>query len=168
MNKWNVVTTKMNTNYIKRFSNLFKLDMGKSLTMIDPRTGDRELREKEFTTWYHSNVGSLIYKEGTIGIINIYSDYHLKDNILGLFYNEYNFKFEYDQGEIDKVGIDGWLGSVIKQADDEIKLLSGKNVSDDNQMGTNKVDSGRIIYDPGAATWEDIKEYYEKKKGIKK
>ena len=166
INNWNIVTTKGNIIKIKRASKFFKQDLGKSLTTIDIDSGGRKIREKEFTEWYYNNIGVLIYKEGKIGILNFYSDYYLKKNILGLFKGEHNFMFEFDENKIRETDMDTWLGSIIKESDEEISKIEGNSEDKSDEDKNDKANAERVIIDPGSATWEDIKKHYNKKKGV--
>lgn len=145
-----------------RTSSYFTQDLGQSSTMYNNKTGDRELREGTFSTWYYNNYNSLVIKSGYIGPLHFYIDYYLNKNIMGFFLQEdmekYQYAVEWEQEEIDKIGIDAWLGRKLKEVDQSVSDVVGKSSND--KTGS----ADKIRQNPGSVSWKDIEAHYKKLK----
>lgn len=163
MNKWNITGPKVYIDQMSK-SKYFKKSMGQSLTV--EKNSKREMREGSFTSWYHTNYKSLIFKVGEIGSLHFYIDYYLQKDILGFFLGDredsHQYALEWDQKLIDDQGIDVWISMKLQELDDTIEESERKDIIDVDDDG----DSDKLKINPGSVSWKDIEEYYKKKKNI--
>lgn len=155
-NSWNIV---VNDFFIQKYvsnSKYFKKDLGKSLTI--EKNNERKIRQNEFTSWYYNANKTLIYKKGSLGIIDFYCDYSYSTEIkMGIFLSDNpnkNFVF----GVPDKIeNFDKWLGDILVNIEQEISEDSnkGKFVKLEDKKGN----ADTLKNNPGAVTWRDIVEY---------
>jgi hypothetical protein len=157
MNKWNITAPPRYIDQI-RTSKYFKLSLGQSLTV--QKNEGRALRENTFTTWYHKNVGSLIFKKGEIGLLSFFIDHYINDDIIGFFLSDnpdkHKYAIKWEQDYIDEYGIDSWLSKKLKEADEEVDNI-GKNKG---KKEDNTGDPDKLKNNPGQVTWKDIEAFY--------
>ena len=163
MNKWNITGPKLYIDQMSK-SKYYRKSMGQSLTV--ERNSNRELREGVFTSWYHKNYQSLIFKTGEIGPLHFYIDYYLKKDIMGFFLggdeNNHQYALEWDQELINEIGIDPWISMKLQEIDETI---SGSDKNESDNLIDNG-DSNKLKLNPGSVSWKDIEDYYNKKKNI--
>jgi hypothetical protein len=161
MKSWSIIGPEY---YIKEFqkSKYFQKTLGTALTTENKNTGGRELVKNDFKTWYYKKFKSLLFLEGKIGPLELYTDYYIKKNVLGFFLKEnpddYQYAIDWDGNYITENGIDSWLGKILKDVNESIEEENIKpkeeKVGDGNKLYTN----------PGEVSWDDLKDYMNKKK----
>lgn len=155
-NNWNIV---VNDFFIQKYvskSKYFKKDLGKSLTV--EKKNKRDLRQNEFTSWYYNVNKSLIYKKGSLGIIDFYCDYSYSTQIkMGIFLNDNptkNFIFGIPDGIKN---FDNWIGDILVNIEQEIANENKKG--DFVKLEDKKGNADALKNNPGAVTWRDVVEY---------
>lgn len=162
METWNIVGNNFYINYIQENSKYFKKELGKSLTV--EKNEDREMREKEFASWYYDKYKCLIFKQGVIGTLHFFIDYRLKENFIGFFRKEdpdvhqYGVEWDIEKGE----NIDAWLSMKLQDVDNTIAYNKDKESKE-----TTTGDGEKLIQNPGSVSWNDIKDFYQRKKSGK-
>ena len=165
MNKWYITGDKY---IIDKISELpyFSKNMGRALTNINERTNERELT-MGFTKWYYDTYSSLLFKRGSIGTLEFYIDYYLKDKSVVGFFKEgelqtHQYATNWDIDDIDKNGIDNWLSNNLEELDKTIESVGETFDNVPNKKGNPEL----MKTHPGQVKWDDIKEYYNQlKKG---
>jgi hypothetical protein len=101
--------------------------------------------------------------QGNLGDILVYLDYYINEEVLALYYNQEEFIFNFDQKMVKEKGIDFYLGHLLKtvetQYDERIKEAEDKKIEVKKEG-----DADILKSNPGAVTYDDIKEYIKNKK----
>lgn len=127
------------------------------------KNGSRIANEKDqFSFVYNNLYKTNIHMKGSIGDLNFYLDYYIRDDIFAVYYNSdefvNNFDFEYVKGN----GIDKYIGSVLKKIETENKERVEK-AEQEKLLPKKQGNADTLKVNPGAATYDDIKEYLRKK-----
>lgn len=125
--------------------------------------GERRYNEKDKFSYYYNNLYKTnIQMQGNIGSILIYIDYYIHEDVLALYYNQEEFVFKFDSAIVKEKGMDFYLGHLLKtvetEYEDRIKAASEKDLEVKIEG-----DSERLIKNPGAVSYDDLKEYLKQK-----
>ncbi len=158
----NIVSSFGIIDYFKT-SKFFRKNLGLIGTV--EKNGSRAFNERDkFAFFYNSQYRTVIYAQGNIGDIRFYTDHHIRDNKIAVYYNDNfeEFLYDFDIDITKEKGIDFYLGNILKRTEEgyeerlkenEIRKLDEKPKGDPN----------KIITNPGAVTYEDVKEYLKMK-----
>ncbi len=142
-------------------SKYFKLSLGVASTKID-RSGERVSNDDdEFAFFWNEKYKTPIYKQGTIGDINFYTDHYMNPDEVYVIHNREVFISKIDRIMIRDKGVDFYLGHLLKKMELELKeknkedeIISNKEVGADPDI---------ITKSPGSVKYEDLKAYIEKR-----
>jgi hypothetical protein len=168
--EYNIVTNYGINQKIKQSSKYYTVKLGLATTKID-QAGDRQLNtDDKFSYVYNSYYKASIQSQGTIGNINFYTDHLITDDVLFFYYDSEQFTFEWDAVFVKTKGVDAFLGSCIKNIENEYQerkqeAQKEKEVpkQNDPEIITSTGDADKIFANPGAVKYEDLKAYLEKK-----
>lgn len=160
----NIVTNLKIMQQIKN-SKFFAMNLG-FVSTID-KGGVRKYNDSDaFSNYYNSSYRTTIYAQGKIGNIRFYIDHHITtEDYLVIYYadNYEEFIVDFDFNILNKKSIDAYLGSIIKNIDEEYEEL--KNAKKLRELEKkDKGDPTKIKSNPGQVTWDDIKSYMEQKR----
>ena len=147
-----------------RKSNFFRVNLG--LVQTVEKNGSRSFNDKDKFSWFYNNrYKTTIYGQGNIGDIRFYTDHYIKDQVLAVFYgNNYEeFIFDLDLNMILTKGIDFYLGHIIKEVETRYEELI-KNNELKKLEEKPKGNASKVISNPGAVTYEDLKAYLEEER----
>lgn len=156
---YNFVSNNFISSELKK-SKLFKRNMGHSIT--SKKNGNSNLsfnKEDSFIEFYYGKHGTIPKKEGNIGSICFFTDHYIKGDIIGVFYKDKDFIFEYDKRVVLSQNIDSYIGSLIK----EIETKYEGELSDAKVLKKEKGDPNKVFSDPGNVSYEDMKAYIKNK-----
>lgn len=159
---YNFVSTHLINQCFKK-SNYFKMNLGKALSVAKDKKRKFKLNDDDtFIKFYLEKYRRVIYSEGNIGQINFFLDHSLNNNQILVFYKEKEFAFEHNPLLLKSKGINGYLGSFIEEIETKYKseIENVPNIEINEQQGI----AEKVINNPGAATYEDIKKYMEAKR----
>ena len=139
-------------------SKYFKVNLGLVATV--EKNGNRVFNDKDkFSSFYSSQYNTVIYAQGNIGDIKIYTDHYIKGDAFAVYTEDLQeFVFELDRKIIKENGIDFYIGHILKSTDElyqervrnaELKKVEEKPAGDAN----------KLISNPGNVTYEDLKAY---------
>jgi len=159
-----------NKSIISKFksSKLFKTDLGRSFTNSGKGGIKADFsRQEDFVRNYYEANNQMLHKEGNIGKIEFYSDFRV-NNKIKVFYENYDFIFDYDMTSLRDKGVEAYLGSILK--DIEINLLPNMKpkkvekieLSEEQRIA---LAQQKIKTNPGAVTYDDIKDIIKAKRG---
>ena len=139
----NIVTNLKIVQQIK-FSKYFQVNLG-FVSTID-KGGRRIYNESDnFSNYYNSTYRTTIYAQGNIGNIRFYVDHYItSEDYLVIYYGDTfeEFIVNFDFIQLNKKGIDSYLGSIIKEIDEEWFLIKIQ----DNGSGIHEDDMDKIWY----------------------
>ena len=160
--KYQIVTNQYVMSFIKK-SQYFQVDLGVAVTM--ERQGERILNEADtFAGSYNYQYKTSIYAQGRIGDILFYVDYGILDNTIAAYHNLEEFIFEFDQKMVEEKGISAYLGFLLKSID--VQYSERKQIEEDKKEESKQQvgQADKLIKNPGAVTYEDIKAYIKQKR----
>ena len=162
MNKYQFVLNYRLFQIIKKGSKYFKTDLGHTITL--DKNGDKVINETdEFSRSYTLHYKSQIHSSGKIGGIQFYIDHNIKDNTIICFHKYEDFIYNIDFKMIEEKGIDSYLGFLLKDLDNKyIEVKEEENKKQEIKKGN----ANKLFTNPGAVTYEDLKEYLKQKNGI--
>jgi hypothetical protein len=157
----NIVTNERVLMEIKK-SKYFQKNLGFVSTL--DKNGRRVFNDKDaFSATYNSNYKTTIYAQGKIGNIRFYTDYYITDKLVGVYladsFEEFVVDFDYDK--LKEKGIDGYLGYILKDCETQYEEMLKNN--EIKKKETPKGDADKIVNNPGNVTWEDLKDFMNKK-----
>ena len=158
-----IVTNFQIVNQMRK-SNFFRVNLGMVQTV--EKNGGRSFNDKDKFSWFYNNkYKTTIYGQGNIGDIRFYTDHYIKDQVLAVFYgdNYEEFIFDLDLSIISSKGIDFYLGHIIKEVETRYEELI-KNNELKKLEEKPKGNASKIIKNPGAVTYEDLKAYLEEER----
>lgn len=159
--KYQIVTNHYVMSYIKQ-SEFFVTNLGVSATM--DRNGDRLLNEDDkFAGSYTLQYKTHVFAQGTIGDIFFYVDYSIVDNSIAAYHKLEEFIFEFDEVWVREKGVSSYLGFLLKSIDTDYAKRKGLNQPDTNQS-KKEGQPEKIMVNPGAVTYDDIKAYIQQKR----
>lgn len=147
-----------------RTSRYFRTNLGIVATV--EKNGSRTYNEKDtFSKFYNTMYNTIIYAQGNIGNIKLYTDHFIKDPVMAVYYgdNFEEFILEWDEAKFKEKGMDSYLGFILKETEsqyeeklknDELKKLEVKPAGN----------ADAIIMNPGAVSYADVQAYLEKKR----
>jgi len=151
-------------------SNHFKTYLGHAMSVDDAGERKFKINDKDkFVQFYHEKYKIALLTEGNIGTLNFFSDYYIEDDIVVVFFDDKDFVFKFEENEFLNRGADKYLGAIIKEIETkhEEEIANAGSKIDEIITGIGeKGDPDKLINNPGSVTWEDIEEYYKKKKNI--
>ena len=157
---YNIVTNLSIIQEIKK-SKHYKVHLGFSSTL--DKAGHRVLNAKDqFALFYNNRYRTTIYSQGTVGDIQFYIDYYIREPRIALYVDDEEYIFDYNPGIIQEKGIDFYLGSLLKEAD--VKDRERKEEVKARKENSKKVANPEsLLKSPGSVTFDDIKSYMEMK-----
>lgn len=169
--KYFVVTNHFVISNIKTGSKYFRVNLGMSITLDDPKSEDRLDNDKDrFAFAYRKYKGTICLSAGEIGNIHFYVDHSISTNNLIIYKNFEEFNFSYDSNYVKERGIDSWLGKIVMEVDKKLEEMgsidlesteNGKNIPGPVK---NKGDRSKVFTNPGQVRYEDLKEYLASKR----
>lgn len=164
MNKVYYIVTNQKIIDLFKQSRYFKVNLGMAITQ--DKNGERVISDKDtFAVSYNYQYKTHIMAKGMVGNIRFYLDHGINnnDNIIAGYYELEEFIFELDTDFINEKGIDAYLGHILMAIDDKYKSQMDEQKKA-YQESKAKVGNPDILKaNPGAVTYEDIKEYLKKK-----
>lgn len=158
---YNIVTTPQIIQHIKK-SKYFKIKLGYSLTLYNEKKSKNEFNENnKFGIFYKEKKKSICQKEGNIGPIDFYSDYYINKQIVSVWIDSKEYEFDFN---FNITNIDDYIGKILNDA--KVKNEKSENNKEIEKILSAKPDPNKIINNPGAVTYEDLKEYYKNKNKI--
>lgn len=158
-----IVTNYQIINEMKK-SNYFVVSLGLIPTV--EKNGTRIFNDKDKFSWFYNNrYKTTIYGQGNIGDIRFYTDHYIRDLTLAIYYgdNFEEFIFSYDSKMASSKGIDFYIGHLIKEVelryDDMLKNNELKKMEE-----RPKGDPNKVLSNPGAVSYEDLKAYLEEQR----
>jgi hypothetical protein len=157
---YNVVTKPSLIQELKK-SKYYKQSLGLIPTV--EKNGTRVYNDKdEFNYFYSSRYNTTIYRQGNIGDINFYIDYYIHEDLMAFYLNTEEFIFNFDWKAVKSKGIDFFIGSVIKKIEvDEAE--KAREAQDKKIEVKQEAYAEKVIVNPGAVTYEDLKAYMAQK-----
>lgn len=159
---YNIVTNYQIIQFFKK-SKYFRTNLGMSITM--EKNHERILSDKDpFAASYNYQYHTSIYGQGQIGNIRFYVDHYIKESKIAAYLDLEEFIFDFDEEFIKTKGIDAYVGNILMRVDSAYKeKMESKKALEENK--TQKIGNpNNLIKNPGAVTYEDIKEYLKNKK----
>lgn len=159
----NIVTNYQVIGKIKT-SRYFRTNLGIVATV--EKNGSRAYNEKDaFSKFYNTTYNTIIYAQGNIGNIKLYTDHFIREPVMAVYYgdNFEEFILEWDEAKFKEKGMDSYLGFILKETEsqyeekrknDELKKLEEKPAGN----------ADAIIMNPGAVSYADVQAYLEKKR----
>lgn len=163
---YNIVSKKNIINNFKSSSH-FKMNLGRSLSKSEDKKKRRfHINDKDkFTKFYFGKYRVALLSEGNIGSLNFFSDYYLNEDIIIVFHEETDFVFEFKMDDIKKFGgVDSYIGNIIKEIETKYKDELNLNGENSDEIADKKGDYEKLFQNPGAVSWEDIKDYHKRYK----
>ncbi len=139
-------------------SKYFKTSLGVASSKID-RSGERVVnQDDEFAFFWNNKYKTPVYKQGTIGDINFYTDHYMKIDEVYVVHKKQVSIFKIEQSIIKENGIDFYLGHILKKmaAEDQNKV-------DSNEQEKKEADPNLITMSPGSVKYDDLKAYLDKR-----
>lgn len=159
----NIVTNFQIIGKIKT-SRYFRTNLGIVATV--EKNGSRAYNEKDaFSRFYNTTYNTIIYAQGNIGNIKLYTDHFIKDPVMAVYYGDTfeEFILEWDEAKFREKGMDSYLGHILKETEsqyeeklknDELKKMEAKPAGN----------ADAVIMNPGAVSYADVQAYLEKKR----
>jgi hypothetical protein len=168
--EYNIVTNYNLNQKIRYGSKYYTVQLGVSTTKID-QAGDRQPnRDDQFAFVYSQYYKSQVLSQGYIGNIKFYTDHQINDDVLIFYYDREEFIFDWDSTKVRQNGVDAFLGGCIKKIETEYaerieKAKEEKRRAEEETTNKTKPagDPNRILQNPGAVSYEDLKAYLDKK-----
>ena len=163
--KYQIVTNHYVMSFIKN-SKYFETNLGVAVTM--ERNGERILNNQdEFAGSYNYQYKTTIYAQGKIGNIFFYVDFGILENTLACYHTLEEFIFEFDEIFVQEKGISAYLGSILKQIDEQYqqrKKEAEERLQQEEERRKQPGQAEKLFNNPGAVTYEDIKAYIQQKR----
>lgn len=143
-------------------SKYFKVNLGLVATV--EKNGNRVFNDKDkFSRHYTSIYNTVIYGQGNIGDIKIYTDHYIKGDVFAVYTEDLQeFIFDLDRKIIKENGIDFYIGYILKSTDEQyqerVRNAELKKV-EERPLG----DPNKIFSNPGNVNYEDLKAYLAEK-----
>jgi hypothetical protein len=141
--------------YLGNVKNEMKLDLSK---------------QEDFVKFYYEKSnGSKIFKEGNIGQIEFYTDFNIKNELI-FFYEQWDFTFQFNKQILNDKGIEGYLGSIIKEIEtnyiENLKKTQKEKEVVKELSPIEKIEMAKqkLKTNPGMITYDDVKEILKSKK----
>ena len=159
----NIVTNYQILQEFKK-SRYFKVNLGLVATV--EKNGSRTFnKDDNFAFSYNNNYNTTLYGQGNVGDIKFYVDHYIKDDTFAIYTgdNFEEFIYTFDLGMVREKGIEFYIGHLLKDVDskyeekvknDELRHLEEKP----------KGNASKIIKNPGAVTYEDLKAYLDEER----
>ena len=159
--EYNIVTSYSINQILRNNSKYYKVNLGQSLTLED-RSGERVLNHKDqFAFVYNNFYKAQIMRQGTIGDITFYTDHEIREDVVALYIDREEFTHPFDASLIRERGVDSYLGSILKKSKEEYEQMQNKDSED--ATNSNMGEADRLVHNPGAVTYADLKAFIEKK-----
>jgi len=157
--KYNIVTNSQINQFIRQNSKYYKVDLGQSITLED-RSGDRvkNINDK-FAYVYNHHYRSSILKQGHIGDIVFYTDHLITEDILRFYIDREEFVYEFNQKTMNLLGVDGFLGDILKTSEMSYNEIAG-TPSDEDENFQKKSVFEKVLNNPGVVRYEDLQAYF--------
>lgn len=163
----NIVTNNVILAKIKTIP-YFETDLGSSFR----RKGKRGAQDSidygtPFVENYYMQNRRLLMKSGSIGTINVYTDYSIDRNSIHIYKDGVLYDFIFNHNDLSVSGnIQSYLGSLLKKIGKDTKekvpsIIADKKPDEANIVEVNKE---KIMLAPGRVTWEDLQAYKKNKK----
>lgn len=128
--------------------------------------GKRVFNKKDiFSFTYNRAYKSTLHAQGNIGNIKFYTDHYIEQNKFGVYYGDdfEEFIFEFDENEFKNKGPEKYLGGIIKKVEKDFNKMKEEGKIEKPEVEKQGVPDN-IVKNPGAVTYEDLKEYIKNKK----
>lgn len=164
MKKINIIVGRKVISYIKSCK-YFKISLGFSTT-LENKKGDRILsKNDEFAISYNYQYKTAIYKQGSIGNVDIYLDHYINSMEIATYCNLEELILEFDIELYKEKGIDFIIGSILKRVEENYDTLVS-NKTDDNDNVVKSGNKDMLTKNPGNVSYSDIIDYMNKKRSI--
>jgi hypothetical protein len=164
---YNIVTNYRINQLFKQKSKYYKINLGQAIT-LESRSGDRELNSNDqFAFSYNTYYKTGILRQGAIGDITFYTDHFILDDMIRLYIDVEEFIHNVNFRKLEDMGVDAYLGEVLKNSKEEYEIRMD-DTSDQESDSSNVDVSEKVITNPGAVTYEDLKAFMEKQRSMKK
>jgi hypothetical protein len=159
----NIVTNFQIVGKIKT-SRYFRTNLGLVATV--EKNGSRKYNERDrFSASYNSMYNTIIYAQGNIGDIRLYTDHFIRDEVMAVYFGE-NFEefiFEWDEKMFKDKGMDFYLGHILKEV--EIKYEEKRQKDELKKKEERPAGNADLLtQNPGAISYDDIQAYLERKR----
>lgn len=158
---YNVVTNFFVIEEIKK-CRYFRKNLGVVATVEAGPT--RNLNDKDkFAYQYQLTYKTFIYAQGNVGNIKFYVDHYIKDPVMAVYCgdNFEEFIYDVDFKFIKEKGIDHFLGHILKETDNSYEERAKQNLLKKEEQKKQEGDPSKVVNNPGAVTWSDVKAYLE-------
>jgi hypothetical protein len=158
-----IVTNFQIINEMKK-SPFFRVSLG--LVPTVEKNGSRSFNDKDKFSWfYNTRYKTTIYGQGNVGDIRFYTDHYIKDQLLAVYFgdNYEEFIFDLDLAMISSKGVDFYIGHIIKEVETRYEELI-KNNELKKLEEKPKGNASKVIQNPGAVSYEDLKAYLEEQR----
>lgn len=152
-------------SYFKN-SNHFKINLGRAFTSSN--SGARTITLDGFPKIYYDRTNYLIQSEGTVGVINFFSNPYMVDDVISVYDENFNdLHLVYDVKYMKSVSYNAYLGEVMCEFKNKYypKEVDVKKVDDIKQVDIGTPD--KLITEPWNATWKDVEAYLKTKRNRK-
>lgn len=159
----NIVTNFQIINKIKT-SRYFRTNLGLVATV--EKNGSRKYNDRDsFSMFYNSIYNTIIYAQGNIGNIKLYTDHFIREELMAVYFGE-NFEefiFEWDDKMFKEKGMDFYLGHILKET--EIKYEEKLKNDELKKIEEKPAGNADLVFNnPGSVSYADIQAYLEKKR----
>jgi hypothetical protein len=157
--KYNIVTNYKINQIIKSQSKYYRVDLGQAIT-LESRSGDRELNENDkFAYVYNAHYKTGILRQGSIGDITFYTNHQILEDKIAFYIDIEEFIYSIDFNKWEEIGVDGYLGELLKISDEEYKKIQEDKKIVKEEV---KIDSSeKIKSTPGNVRYDDLKAHIE-------
>lgn len=165
----NIVSGVSVISKIKK-SKYYKSDLGFSATVTDLKTGDRVFSSKDaFLHHYNTKYRTTANKVGSVGNINFYIDYYIRDESIATYCDDVEYVMKFDNAKNNLDGIDSYLGFMIRNIiDNEQSVKDNKSdeIATDDATKKAPIQQGNadiLSTSPGSVSYEDVLKYMQQK-----
>ena len=164
----NIVTNTLILEKIKQIP-YFKTDLGKKMRQHNRKGPSGVAFESQFAEKYYVENRRVLMKSGTIGTINIFTDYGISQHAISIFSNGETYNFDFNMNDFKKAGsMSAYLGALLKKIENDHKVVLPKVEikKEESKKEEQKVNSdpSKLFNNPGKVSWDDLQEYLKLKK----
>ncbi len=164
MNTYNIVTNYNIIQMIKSKSKYFKINLGLASTMDSNQLNRTYNQKDEFAYFYNTRYKANILGQGSIGNIKFYTDHYIREDKIAFYFKQEEFIFDLNRTLIKEKGVDFYLGHLIKTIETEYADRLKKKEEEKEIKKDNTGDADKILKNPGAVSYEDLKAFLEKQR----
>jgi hypothetical protein len=161
--EYNIVTNYQINQVFKSNSKYYRVNLGYASTK-ENNAGDRIYDEKDSFAFFYNNLyRTTVQGQGQIGNIKFYTDHYIKEEKLAFYFDKEEFIFDFDEKLVKEKGVDFYLGHLIKQIEEELRVRTEEDEKKKEEEKVKKGNADIIFQNPGAVKYEDLKAYMDKK-----